>query len=324
MHFGPDPDCIGAAVGMKRIIQSWDADAKISIVHGGEISHKQNQTMVNVLNLQFTNLSEIENVGEFADAYVVVDVVPERCGLEDVPVLMVVDHHKGDTKNAVIKDIRLVGSASTLVWTYMDELGIVLDKTNEDDARVATAMLMGIKTDTSDLVTDAVADVDFQAYKNLIGSINQSHLATIINYPIPPYYIELRKRLDNEDHIVEGKGYVIGGIGYIHPAQRDALPSIAEERARIEGTNTSFIMAIVGSNLEVSIRSSSQSLEVHKTCQNIFGKKYSGGKPGAGAAKIPMGNFAVDEEDDDTQAEAWEFIRKLWFKRIQREMANHR
>jgi hypothetical protein len=37
-----------------------------------------------------------------------------------------------------------------------------------------------------------------------------------------------------------------------------------------------------------------------------------------------MGNFAVDEEDDDTQAEAWEFIRKLWFKRIQREMANHR
>ena len=324
MHFVPDPDCIGAAYGMKRIIKEWDSDAIISIIHGGEVSHPQNKTMINVLNLEFTHYDEIEDLSSFADVFIVVDVIPERCGLADVPCLMVVDHHKGDTKNAEIKDVRFLGSASTIVWTYMSEIGLVLDKADEEDAKVATAMLVGIKTDTNEMSTESVTDVDFEAYRNLLGFTNPNHLASIINYPIPPYHFDLRKRLDREGHVDEGKGFFIGGIGYIHPAQRDAIPSIAEERARVEGINTSFIMAIVGSNLEVSIRSSSQSLEVHKTCQNIFGKEYSGGKPGAGAAKIPMGSFAVDEEDDETQEEAWEFIRKLWFKRIKREMANHR
>jgi len=324
MHYVPDPDCIGAAQGMKRILREWNYDSKISIIHGGEISHPQNKTMINVLNFQFTNLDDIEDLPNFADAFIVVDVTPERCGMKDIPCLMVIDHHKGDTKNAEIKDIRFLGSASSIVWTYMEEIGLELDKTDEEDSKTATSMLVGIKTDTMDLVTDSVTDTDFEAYKNLLGYTNPTHLASIINYPIPPYHFELRKRLDRSEHVEEGKGFIIGGIGYIHPAQRDAIPSIAEERARVEGINTSFIMAIVGSNLEVSIRSSSQSLEVHKTCQNIFGKEYSGGKPGAGAAKIPMGSFAVDDEDEETQAEAWEFIRKLFFQRIQREMSNHR
>jgi nanoRNase/pAp phosphatase (c-di-AMP/oligoRNAs hydrolase) len=331
MHPVPDPDCIGSAYGMKRIVKEWFPDSKVSLVYAGEISHPQNKTMNYVLNLQMTNVEEIEgglkskeDCENFADAFICVDCVPERCSVPAADYLFVVDHHKSDTKKAKIKDIRHVGACSSLVWEYMHEIGLELDKSNEEDSNVATALVVGIKTDTADLVTDIVQDLDFEAFKNLIGPMDQRNLAKIINYPIPPYYFELRKRLEEDGQVCSENGVFIGGIGYISPAKRDALPSIAEERARMDGVDTAFILAIVGGNLEVSVRSSGLAIDVDKIIKKIFGKTNGGGKMGAGAARIEMGEFSVQAEDDETQNEAWEFARKLWFARILKEMADHR
>jgi nanoRNase/pAp phosphatase (c-di-AMP/oligoRNAs hydrolase) len=331
MHVNPDPDCIGSACGMKRIIREWIPEAEVSLVYMGEISHPQNRTMVNVLNLNLIHVDEIDGglkdsdaVQDFADAYIAVDVMPERSAIPNADYLFVVDHHKSDTKKTKIKDIQYVGAASTIVWSYMDKIGLELDKTSEEDSRVATALIVGIKTDTCELVTDAVTDLDFDAYKHLIGAMDQKSMIKIIDYPVPPYYIELKKRLDQEDHAISENGVYLGGIGYISPAKRDVLSSIAEERARVEGIDTSFIVAIVGSNLEVSVRSSGWAIDVEKLCKNIFGKEYAGGKMGAGAARIPMGIFSVEDEDEEIQGEAWEFVRRLWFKRILKEMSDHR
>jgi len=331
MHPVPDPDCTGSAYGMKRIINEWFPDTKCTLVYAGEISHPQNRTMMNVLNLNMVNVDEIEgslntreDCEKYADAYICVDCVPERSSVPEAEYLFVVDHHKSDTTNAKIKDIRHIGACSTLVWDYMDKNNIKLDKTVEEDSNVATALVVGIKTDTSDLVTDIVSDLDFEAFKNLIGPMDQKGLAKIINYPIPPYYFELKKRLDEKDHVCLENGVFIGGIGYITPAKRDALPSIAEERARMEGIDTSFIVAIVGDNLEVSVRSSGLAIDVDKIIKRIFGKENGGGKMGAGAAKVSMGSFSVQNENEETQKEAWEFARRLCFARILKEISDHR
>ena len=149
MHWVPDPDCIGAACGMKRIIKEWFPDAKITLIHAGDISHPQNRTMMNVLNLQLVNIEEIEGglktreeCEKYANAYICVDCVPERSSVPEAEYIFVVDHHKGDTSNAKIKDIRHVGSCCTLVWEYMNEIGIELDKTIEFDSNVATSMVL--------------------------------------------------------------------------------------------------------------------------------------------------------------------------------------
>jgi len=92
----------------------------------------------------------------------------------------------------------------------------------------------------------------------------------------------------------------------------------------MEGIDTAFIIAIVGDNLEVSVRSSGVAIDVDKIIKKIFGKENEGGKAGAGAAKINMGSFSVEGEDEKTRDEAWEFARKLWFNRILKEMADHR
>lgn len=331
MHSCPDPDCIGSACGMKRIINEWFPDIKISLIYGGEISHPQNKTMINVLNLRISNIDDIDldirsekDISSFADLYICVDTIPERSVIPNAEYLLTVDHHKSDTDKSKLKDIRNIGSASTLVWSYMKDIGLELDKDDDGDLNISIALAIGIRTDTGDFISDLVTKLDFEAYQDLTDDTDQKKLAKIINYPIPQYFFELKKRLDYEDHIVSENGVFIGGIGYITPVKRDVLPNIAEERSRMEGVDTCFIVAIVGDNLEVSVRSSGLAIDVDKICKKIFGKEYGGGKMGAGAAKIPMGSFSVRSEDEGTQSEAWDFARRLWFSRILKEMNDHR
>ncbi len=49
-HDTPDPDALGAAFGMQWLLKK-KFDVSSSIFYGGEISHPQNKTMVNTLNL---------------------------------------------------------------------------------------------------------------------------------------------------------------------------------------------------------------------------------------------------------------------------------
>ena len=324
MHDNPDPDCVGSAFGLQKLLKSWVVDAKCTFIHGGEISHPQNKTMVNVLNLQLVNREGSEIKNDSYHAFISVDCLPDRCGMAGVDFLMAIDHHKGDTKKAKIKDIRMVGSCSSIVVEYLQKEGVKFDKANDDDQDVATALVMGIKTDTSDLSSDNTTDLDFEAYKYLIGYVNQNKLASIIRYPFPPYYFELRSKLDQEGNSFYDNGIFIGGIGYIPPSKRDVLPTIAEERSRVEGTNTAFIFAIVGSNIEVSVRSNGLSVDVNSICQNIFGKEFAGGKMGAGAGKIPMGFMSVDEDPIEIQEKMWLSVREKMFHSISKEMSNHR
>jgi len=176
---------------------------------------------------------------------------------------------------------------------------------------------MGIKTDTSDLVTDNITDLDFQAYRNLLEHVNQRHLSAIISYPIPPHFFELRSNLDQDENIRSDGGVFVGGVGYISSSKRDALPALAEERARVEGIETAFVFGIVGENIEVSVRSVGLSVDVNALCQKLFGKQYAGGKMGAGAAKIPLGFMALDPNvPNEVKEKVWEAVKERIIDKI--------
>jgi nanoRNase/pAp phosphatase (c-di-AMP/oligoRNAs hydrolase) len=331
MHRTPDPDCFGAALGMKKLVNFWFPSVECVLIYKGDISHPQNKTMVNVLNMNLFNLDESDSpLMEIVDSCIVVDVTPERCGLtyksdySDGFFIFTCDHHKPDTKISKYKDIRMVGATTSMVWEYLHKEGCNFDSNIDDDGTVATAMLVGIKTDTNDLVSDNITDLDFEAYKNLISYVNHRQLSSIINYPIPPYHFELRKRLEVDGNTVVENGCFIGGIGYLGASKRDSLPTIAEERARVEGIDTAFVFAIVGENIEVSVRSSGISIDINNLCQNIFGKEYAGGKTGSGGARIPMNFLSVADSDDKIRDKMWESVRDFIIEKISIEMAEHR
>lgn len=322
-HPNPDPDCIAACKGLERLIKSWSPNSSVTIVYDGEISHPQNKTMVKVLNIDMVHRDEIgreeSDLINLADHIIVVDVMPERCDLGKIKPLMVVDHHPVDTKNAKIKDIRQVGSCCTIIWEYFQKENIILDPKSDDDNSLATAMLVGLKTDTMDLISEKTTDLDFHAFQNLLEKSNRTKLASIINYPLPSYLFNLRGRLEDDGNGIFQNGIYIGGIGYIAPNRRDALPTLAEERARTEGIDTAFIFGVVGNRIEVSIRSNSPAVDVKILCQNIFGKEHGGGHPRAGAVSIPMGFLSIEDEDEIMQEKMWSSIRDLVINKIIKE-----
>ena len=317
MHPNPDPDCIGAALGLNKILQTWNSEIKTSYLYSGEISHAQNKTMVNVLNIAMVNINELEDIDSQFDTFIAVDVMPERCFGEDKrEFLMVIDHHKSDTELAEIRDIRYVGATSSIIWDYMQKEGIELQD-DDNDSIVATALAMGIKSDTSDLVTENTTDLDWEASQGLMGYIDRRKLQAITHYPIPPYHFELRSKLDKDENIKIHGSVFVGGVGYISPTKRDALPTMADERSRAEGIDTAFVFAIVGDFIEVSVRSVGLSVDVNALCQKIFGKQYAGGKMGAGASKIPLGFLALDPNmSDELKAKMWEAVKELMIDKI--------
>ena len=324
VHENPDLDCIGAALGMQKLLKYWAPDVKCTIYHFGELSHPQNKTEANLLNLQMVDRQDVEPLTQkSAQVFIVVDTLPERCGLKDVTVLLTIDHHKGDTKKSTFKDIRMVGSASSIVWEYLNKAGVEFGK-NDEDADVATALIMGIKADTFDLSSENVTDLDFEAFRYLIRHVNQRKLGLIVKYPLPPYFFELRKCLDQDGNSKLESGVFMGGIGYIQPSKRDVLPTIADERGRIEGTDTSFVFAIVGDFIEISVRSNGLSVDVNDVIQNIVGKDNGGGKMGAGAGKVPMGFLSIMDDTPEIQEKMWLAIRDKLMSRISEEMSKHR
>lgn len=328
MHDNPDPDAIGSAMGLRRIIRHFKPSAKVSLIYGGEISHPQNKTMINVLDVNLISYNEIEeaeceNVEQFADYFMCVDVAPERCRPK-TEYIFCLDHHKVDTKLAKIKDIRSVGACASLIYDYMKYFDIELDKHDENDAIIATALLLGIKTDTQECVTENVTDLDLEAYAYYQPRVSHRLLSSIVNYSIPPYYLDLRKNLDIEDNLYLENGVFVGGLGYVAPSKRDVLPSLAEERARVEGVDTAFVFAIVGKNIEVSVRSSSYSVDVNSLCQTTFGKEFAGGKTGAGAARIPMNFLAIDDAPDEIKGKVWEAVRDFMKFKITKQISEHR
>ena len=319
MHDNPDPDCIASGLGMAKLLSTWNPDIKCTYVYTGEISHSQNKTLINVLNIPLVDVTEIENLIDF-HAFITVDVTPERCAIfnefEQIECLATIDHHRVETEKAKFTDIRPVGATSSLIFDYFRLENVELKNTDED-ATLATALLVGIKTDTQDFITENVTDLDFEAYKYFMEYTDRKKLSSIVNYPIPSYLLDLRSQLDQEGNFKVDNGVYVGGIGHVVVAKRDVLPTLAAERSRLEEITTAFIFAIVGDHIEVSVRSISLSADVNALCQKIFGKQFSGGKMGAGAAKIPLGFLALDPNVPEAIKEKqWEFVREYLIDKI--------
>jgi len=320
MHPTPDPDCIASAYAMSRLINKIRPEVATAMIYDGELSHSQNKTLVNVLSISLTHASEIEDIAEFADTFIAVDTVTERSAIgnnKDLSCFLCIDHHRVTTKRSEHLDIRTIGSTATIVWDYYNKLGIELEENNDDDQVIATALSVGIKTDTNDLTSDNTADIDWKASQELIRLVNRKDLQDIVSYPIPPYYFELRSYLDNPENTKSDKSVFVGGVGCITNSKRDALPMMAEERCRVEGIETAFVFAIVGDNIEVSVRSVGLSVDVNAVCQKLFGKQYAGGKMGAGAAKIPLGFLSFSTSSpEDVREKMWEAVKIFIIEKI--------
>lgn len=196
-HRSPDPDAIGACVGVDRLCQGcFGLETRVASI--GRIHRAENLAMVRELGLELSNYDEVDPDAFFGA--VLVDTQPgfgHTLLPERIPVLAVFDHHvppAGDEDEPPSPvphlDVRLgIGATSSVIYEYLRDQGC------EYDTIVATALFCGIRYDTADLSHHA-SPLDEEAYHATFRLADRTAITRIHHPPLPrAYYAELHAAL---------------------------------------------------------------------------------------------------------------------------------
>lgn len=317
-HPFPDPDAIGSMMGMKWIFSKFGISS--DLYYSGAISHPQNRSMVNLLDPELI-LADSFKCGENNILKVLVDSVPNNAGIScDSEIIfdLIIDHHKESPVNFEGMFINLkAGSACATVYELIDKLELSFDEDNQIDAKVATAMMVGITTDTENLMSDDCSDFEFEAWSKLFPFRDSVLLKQIVNFERPKFWIDSKATACSNAVVEESVGVV--GMGSIPAKHRDMIADMADEMVTWEDINTAVVFALVeGNRIEGCVRTKASSLSVPALCLELGGKYgKGGGKLGKGAYRYELAGASLDEDDDEEIKQgSWQLFEKKEIKRV--------
>jgi len=293
-HPYPDPDALGSMMGLKFLFAKLGINS--DLFFSGTISHPQNRSMVNLLDPELHPLESYS--AENYSLNIAVDCIPENAAKpeEKFKFDIVIDHHKESPKNFDGLYINFkAGSASATVFSIIEYMGLELDE--EHDFRVATAMMIGITTDTEFLMSDDCSYYEFNAWSKLFFYRDPILLKQIINFERPKFWTESKATACSNATIEDSVGVV--GMGIIPSKHRDMIADMADEMVTWEDINTAIVFAIVdGDRVEGSVRTKASSLSVPALCQELGGKHgKGGGKLGKGAYNYELAGVSLDKKE---------------------------
>lgn len=269
MQDNPDPDCIAAAVALRKLANSL-ANLQCSIACGGTIGRGENRALVKYLGLNLRACSEVD-FSKF-DLVATVDTQPGT-GNNSLPEAIlpqiVVDHHpiRRPTRTVPFTDIRSgYGATSTIFVEYIIEAGIT------PETPLATALLYGIRSDTQDLGREA-ARADIEAIEFLYPFANKRMLSIIQRGKVPRvYYQMLADALRNAR--VQGPA-IITELGEID--NPDMIAEVADLLLREDETNWTMCTGSWKDRLLISIRTSEEGNLAETVIRRMVARKGTGG-----------------------------------------------
>lgn len=313
-HDNPDPDAISSAVGMLRVVGFLGVE-DAHIVYCGEISHPQNKAMSNVLMMPVKRWKSIEPDDDAV--YIFVDCMGQQKNMS-IPhdPDIVIDHHKGTPAKGVLAIHDEIGACATLVTDLMLSLPPIenegltfecFDPSIDGIREIATALAVGIKTDTIDFRSEGTTDFDFQAYKVLTKFMSDDKFMKIVNYELPAYMFDYEeiawrnKQVDSTNFIT--------GLKFVEQSKSDCIPYLADKFMRLTGIQTVVVYGIVGNSIRASIRTTSASLDCSDLCNDLFGQGNGGAKHGVGGAIVNFTVFDIEDLEDAEKDKFWELTR---------------
>lgn len=323
-HPAPDPDSIGSIIAMEWLLkESYGIDADGFYV--GHVAHPQNVSMMNLLDPNMKPISEY-NPEEYSLS-ILLDATPAHAGVGENKVVfdIVIDHHR-EACDKEFKGLFIhlkAGSCCATVYDLIKNLGLEFGKEKEsvkkDGGSVPTALLIGISTDTENMMSDDSTEYEFDAWGKLFEFRNPSLMKRIINFDRPKFWIDNKAKATQK--VATYEGVAIVGIGYIPGKHRDVIAEMAQEMVSWEDVHTAIVFALVeGSRIEGSIRSMNSSVSVPQLAKDLGGEKgFGGGKLGKGAYAYDLGGGSIsDEDDDEIREKTWELFEVRENKRITR------
>jgi nanoRNase/pAp phosphatase (c-di-AMP/oligoRNAs hydrolase) len=320
-HAYLDPDAIASIVGMEWLCKKLNPSVETMGFFDGVISHPQNIAMVNLLDPNIRSISEYNS--KDWDLRILVDTVPANAGVckQEINFDLVIDHHK-EVPNGGFSGLFInlkAGSCCATVYHLIKNFRLELNDDVDNDIKMATAMLVGISTDTESLMSDDTSNYEFEAWSELFDYRNSVVLKKIVHFERPKFWIEHKASAVEKAIVQEGVGIV--GLGVIPSKHRDMIADMVDGMVSWEDINTAVAFAIVdGDRIEGCVRSRNASVMVPQLCKELATKHGSGGgKLGKGAYSYSLGGAAFDEEEDDaTRCEIWKVLNAKETKRILR------
>jgi nanoRNase/pAp phosphatase (c-di-AMP/oligoRNAs hydrolase) len=312
----PDPDAISSAFAHKLISLKYDID--VDIVYDGKVSHQQNIALIKLLDIELIRYSEDMNLSQyhgsvFIDNQGTTTSLVKKLEQAGVKPLIIVDHHERQNliQNPEFTDIRKIGATATIYTNYIKDGLLELSKSDRDHMRCATALMHGIRSETSELIRAKEEDLMAAAFlsnyhdPNLLGEIvNQSRSKKVMDI--------IHKALENR---VIKDNFSISGIGYLRAEDRDAIPQAADFLATEENVHTAIVYGIIVTDkneelLSGSFRTSKLTIDPDEFIKDTFGKNeigkyFGGGRQEAGGFEIPIG-FLSGSSGKEYDALKWQ------------------
>ncbi len=278
VHNQPDPDAIASALALRTLLRRNRKTATIGYL-GEKISRPENVAMVELMDIDIQMISH-EDIKNF-DSIALVDVQPSYFRGEITDVDSVIDHHprtpECDAKFTEISSEE--GATATIMTRFLRAAQV------EISAKLSTALLYGIKTDTMILNRGADLD-DLEAFTYLyrqadLGLLRKIESKNLYSEEIKHYGEALSKHWISD-------GIIFMNLGRIE--KEHLIPQVADMGMKVGGVEWSVAFGIIsGSHLVMSVRNSGSVKSAGRLLFELFDEMGSaGGHRSYAKAVIPM------------------------------------
>jgi nanoRNase/pAp phosphatase (c-di-AMP/oligoRNAs hydrolase) len=306
VHNNPDPDAIGAAVGMRELYRRY-LGISSRIVFGGIVGRAENRAMLRLLGIEILPAAKADY--DECDLLTLVDTQP---GFGHTPLPtgrvpeVVIDHHTLRTEKpvpgALFDDVgRPVGATSTLVAQLFLRNGVPVPRA------VATALMYGIKSDTHDLSEESTEE-DREAYQQLFSFGDTNVLAQIENARVPRSYFAIFQRAIEKAHV-----YDFACVSHLSKIDNpDMIAEMADFLLRCEGLTWTMVTGVYRSTLYFSLRTNAKKAHAGRIARKAVGVMgYAGGHGRMAGGQVPLG-----EADKSTRDEVIKAVTDLFLDAV--------
>jgi len=259
-----DPDAIGSAMAVKRIL--WRRVSEVVITYFNKITRPDNLAMIEYTEPGLVHLDEVDRA-QF-DKFVIIDSQPDHnecfSGFEfDV----IIDHHPLSCTDALFADVRPeYGACSTMMTEYLKSLKIA------PSAKLAAALMLGIKTDTSDFTRQASSQ-DIRAFQHLYQFADMNIVTKVERALMTQSDLDFIGQAIKKRRVVDNRAFFHAG----RISKPDELVVTADFFLAIARVNWSVISGVVDNKLVIILRNDGLRKGAGKTASEAFGKFGSAG-----------------------------------------------
>lgn len=330
----PDPDALSSAWAYQLIAEPYQIQC--DIVYAGTLSHQENIALVKLTGLPAKRWGVQTLEDRDLSVYqgcVLVDSQGNNSQLmplvkaAGIPVIVVIDHHSHQGKiDTEFIDLRPSIRATATIMTQYLQAGLLdFNSKNPIHVKCATALMHGIRSDTSNLLQAQEADLLTVAY---LSRIYDPQLLTAVLQSA-----RSRRVMDVIERSLKNRfiqnSFSIAGVGYLRYEDRDAIPQAADFLVTEENIHTAIVYGIVhdkANDIELvigSLRTNKLTLDPDEFLketlgQDTQGRYYGGGRDMAGGFEIPIGFLRGCNDKCDYTKLKWEAFDTRIKQKLQR------